>query len=452
MTADTTRLALDVGSASYGVVHTGTAKPTGARAAADAPAQPPRMIISFFGHDAGESTIIKRASAFQANGAQVIGFMFKRNRPGQTRMPSWENIDLGVTQDLNYAARLPKLVMGLAHILRRSSLLRRSDVIYARNIDMLALAVFAKWLSGTQAIIAYEALDIYRVFVGNRAVNRLFRWAERRLLASSSLLVVSSPEYVSRYFGPVQSYSGPWHLLENKISAQQVAAEFLERPPDPSSGPPWVIGMFGVLKCARSIEILRRLAESLPERVEVHFRGIPAKSVPSSLLDRVTQQHSNIFYWGPYRSPQDLRDIYAKVHFTWAADFLDPANNSAICLPNRIYEGGLFGSVALAAAETATGRFIEKEKLGWTLTEPLEDAVISFFRNLDASEYTLQKAQVLSARRSIFVDESDTKALLDRITDLRAGGGTVRQVQEPDQSKGCVNTSSGGRGKCASHP
>ncbi|MEO1538726.1 MAG: hypothetical protein AAFR73_13490, partial [Pseudomonadota bacterium] len=66
--------------------------------------------IAFFGHDACESTVIKRAHAFEKNGAGVLAVMFRRERKaGQRRVPC-PLIDLGETVDRNYASRLPKLL------------------------------------------------------------------------------------------------------------------------------------------------------------------------------------------------------------------------------------------------------------------------------------------------------------------------------------------------------
>ncbi|NJM33517.1 MAG: hypothetical protein HC850_01130 [Rhodomicrobium sp.] len=71
----------------------------------EAPAVPRR--IAFFGHDAIESTVIKRARMFQTHGSKVVGFMFRRERTGRSRPADWDNIDLGVTVDRNYLARCP---------------------------------------------------------------------------------------------------------------------------------------------------------------------------------------------------------------------------------------------------------------------------------------------------------------------------------------------------------
>lgn len=372
--------------------------------------------IAFFGHDSAESTVIKRARAFAANGARVTGFMFHREREGRSWAPDWPNIDLGTTVDRNYIVRLPKLLLGVARAVRQRALLRRSDVIYARNLDMLLIAVLAKWLSGAKAPVAYEVLDVRRVFLGDRLVSRLFRWAERRLMRASRLLVVSAPDYITDYFQPLQGFDGRWFLLENKLAASAFPADAPPPRADLPPGPPWVIGMFGVLRCTRSMDILYHLAERLGDKVVIYLRGIPSETdIPTESLRAAARRYPNVIFDGAYSNPRDLPEIYGRIHLIWASDFLDPGGNSEWCLTNRLYEGGLMGAVMLGARDNATGAMIEREKLGFTLAEPLAGEAVRFIEALTPEAFLAARASVRRASRTLFVDETDTRNLIGEL-------------------------------------
>jgi succinoglycan biosynthesis protein ExoL len=396
----------------------------GAAAGSLAPAAQPRQTIAFFAHDSLESTVIKRTRSFQAHGAHVVGFMFRREREGRQSAPEWENIDLGATVDRNYLARLPRLLLGIVKAASHARLLRRCDAIYARNIDMLLVAVLTKALTGAKAPVVYEVLDVRRIFLGAGLASRFFRWAERGLMRSARLLVVSAPDYISEYFEPAHGFRGRWFLLENKLPKQAVLSGALQpRPPRPP-GPPWVIGMFGVLKCARSFDILCRLAERLGDSVSIYLRGTLSETdISPDMMRDACRRHPNVIYDGPYSNPKDLPDIYGRVHFIWAADFLDPGGNSEWCLANRLYEGGLMGAVMLAGRGNATGRMVEREGLGFTLAEPLEEEAASFLRKLTPEDYLAARARVKAAERSLFVDETDTARLMEIMRDLGPRGG-----------------------------
>lgn len=380
----------------------------------------PTPSIAFFGHDAGESTVIKRATAFQACGARVVGFMFRRERAAPQRPLPFENVDLGVTADRNYARRVPKLLAGVARTLKRRDLLETCNVFYARNLDMLLVAEAARRLGHVDAALVYECLDVRRVFLGNGSISKAFRWSERKLLGASDLLVVSAPDYLTRYFGPVQGYVGPTYLLENKPLPHMLPARperlRCEAPPRL----PWVIGWFGVLRCTRTLDILCGLARALPKRVQVYIRGIPSETdIPLAQLDAVCRRLPNVVYDGPYANPDDLPDIYGRVHFVWASDFQDAGGNSDWCLTNRLYEGGLCGTVMLSARDNATGRFVERHRLGFALPDPLDETLPAFLQGLDAEAYLRARSRARSAPMSLFVDGHDTARLVHLMRTLR---------------------------------
>ncbi len=376
----------------------------------------PTPTIAVFAHDAGESTVVKRVMSFQACGAHVIGFMFRRERRGNDRSPGWENVDFGSTVDRNYLARLPKLIIAIVRMIGRRCDIRRCAFIYARNIDMLTVALAAKWLSGTSAPVAYEVLDVQRVFTDKGLVGAIFRWAERVLLRRCDLLVVSSPMFITKYFEPIQAYTGSWYLLENIISEFQIPVAGQSLRPNRKAGPPWIIGWFGTLRCARSLKILSDLAEAFPDKVVVHIRGRPSEEdISEERLFAATTGRANFRYFGPYRSPEDLGDIYGEVHFTWSIDLLDAGTNSDWLLPNRLYEGGLYNSVAIARSGTATGEMVMREKLGEIIQDPLYESLAAFISGLTIERYEALAERSRQASRSIFIDANDTRTLFHEL-------------------------------------
>ena len=378
--------------------------------------------IAFFAHDSGESVVIKRAKAFQACGATVTGFMFHRVRDKARPAPVWHNIPLGTTVDRNYLARLPKLCSGLWTVLRHRRELAACAVINARNFDMMAIATTAKWLTRSRARLVYEVLDIQRAFVGTSAVNALFRWCERRLLAACNMLVVSSPMFMTRYFEAQQGYTGAWYLLENKVAASQLTEEqkAASSVSSPAPGPPWIIGWFGTLRCTRSLDILSRLAASHPDKVAVHIRGTLSEAdISKEVMQATTEGRENFRYFGPYESPRDLPEIYGKIHFTWAIDFLDANSNSDWLLPNRLYEGGLYNAIPIARAGTATGDKIVRHGLGVTLAEPIDETLAAWILSMDAMQFDALHEAARQAPRSLFVDETDVASLLETVAGAR---------------------------------
>lgn len=382
--------------------------------------------IVFFGHDWTESTIIKRVDAFQQNGAHVTGFMFRRLHDKIALAPNWTNVALGATRDGRYLRRVGQLFAALPTVFRNRALLRNADVIYARNTDMLACAALGKLLTGARAPLVYEALDVQPIYTGTGAVSRVMRFLERRLMSASRLLVVSSPTFMSRYFTPVQGYGGAWHLLENKVMMKNPAGSVtLPARSGSRRRGRWTIGWFGVIRCQRSLAILERVAAHLGDRVEIHIRGLPSVThgITSERLRRVANRRSNIKYLGPYTAPRDLSSIYGAVDLVWAVDFSAAGSNSDWLIPNRLYEGGLYGVPALARKDTATGDIVTRDQSGWCLDEPLEESLSALIERLDEEAYGEASRRLRDADRSTFVDIFDTRDLVVRLQQISSPGG-----------------------------
>ena len=388
--------------------------------------------IAFFGHDANESTVLKRAAAFVAQGCSVVGFMFRRDRSGLKPGAIFRNVELGSTRDRSYIHRLPRLTLGIWRAARSRGTLRLADVIYARNIDMLAVALAAKVLTGSRALVAYEVLDIQRPFLRQDVVGTIFRVAERVMLRRCALLVVSSPDFVDHYFAPVQGRRTGWFLLENKVPPSALNDRATARKP---SGPPWVIGWYGTLRCRRSLSALCSLADTLADLVEIRLGGRPSlEDLTVAEIEHAIGRRPGMRYIGAYASPADLDAIYGPVHFTWCVDYIDAGSNSDWLIPNRIYEGGLLGTVALARRGTATGRLVEGRGYGFAFDEPLEAAVAAFLRDLEPRAYDRARSRLLQVPPDAFVDHQDSGdliALLKRLRQTgRAGalGGAVEEA------------------------
>jgi succinoglycan biosynthesis protein ExoL len=380
------------------------------------------LSLAYFGHDARETAIQKRILSFLMNGCRVTAFTFSRRHQAERSSVPFDNVPLGTTVDRNYLKRLVPLARGLIAALRHARRLRKTDIIQARNMDMFALAMVAKLLSGSKARLVYEVLDVQRILVGRGWVPALARAVERRLLKAADLLVVSSPDFITEYFDPVQQYRGPWHLLENKIPGSHILAapQAYVRPTTLAiEAPPWVIGWFGVLRCRRSLDILAAIADELGPKVRVYIRGrLSREDITDAEFARIIEERPNMVFEGPYSSPEDLARIYGKVHFSWSVDYIDAGANSDWLLPNRLYEGGYFGAIALGRDGTATARMVADHGLGKKFAEPLAKSICDFLQNLDTATYVKLRTAVMAMSPTCFVDELDTRIYLERLAVL----------------------------------
>ncbi len=376
--------------------------------------------IAFFAHERGDARVMKRIAAFQDQGRQVLGFTFHRERDKKDVPPTWKNIHLGTTYNRRYLQRLWTFAKCIGVLWSHRARLGDCGVIYVVNTDNAVLALLGRFFAGRRIPLVLELADIQPVMTGGGAVSRILRSVERAVLKRSAMLVTTSPGFVREYFLPVQGYNGEIFLLENKVyPSGGLPAAVAPVEGSSSGGKPWVVGCFGALRCGRSMELMHSLASRLGGRVRFVLRGYPAGTIADD-FDGLLGDLPNFQFGGSYFYPDELPEMYGEVDFNWAFDMSDPNGNSAWLLPNRIYEGGLFAVPVLGAKETETGRWIERQDLGWTFAEPLEETLAAFFESLEPSEWKRVKHRCASHPRGEFTGESDYAALVERMAGMES--------------------------------
>ena len=369
--------------------------------------------IAYFVHDLTDPAVQRRVRMLGAGGAAVTPIGFRRGPQPVSTVEGVSAIEIGQTADGMLARRALTVIGALA---KRRDLARYvvgSDAIIARNLEMLVLAAEARKRYAPRAKLVYECLDIHRMLLATRADAALLRVFESRLWRQVDLLITSSPGFVRNYFTP-RGFTAPIRLVENKVlvlgdgCAHTVA-------PKRRSRPPWRIGWFGMIRCRKSLEILSSVARELEGAVEVVIRGRPSSAVFPD-FDGAIAGKPHVNYLGPYRNPADLREIYGDVHFVWAVDYYESGQNSAWLLPNRIYEGTLYGTVPIGLAQVETGGWLKEHAVGVVATEPLQAWLIDFFRRLDEGDYTkLAKAVEALPHKALVADREDCRELVEAV-------------------------------------
>lgn len=336
--------------------------------------------VAFFGHDVADAAVRRRARSFQDDGFQVTGFMMRRREP---LAQEWDNVDLGQTRDGAFLQRIRQVFRGARIAADSGERLRSADVIYARNLDMLACAFLAKSHAGLKTPVIYECLDIHRLLCRPDIIGKALRALEGWLLKRSAALVVSSPAYLTQHFEKHYPRPAQVHLIENRLSGQ---ANYGPRQADGKVLLPGHIrlGWVGNLRCRRSLGLLCAIADRFGDQVEVRLHGVPALSEIPDFESQVAAR-SNMSFHGRYKSPEDLPGIYAGLDIVWSGDFMEAGLNSTWLLPNRIYEGGYYCVPPIAPAETETARWVARHDCGFILPEPLEGSLPELIASLLAS-------------------------------------------------------------------
>jgi succinoglycan biosynthesis protein ExoL len=374
------------------------------------------MKICYFVHDINHPDLPRRVAMLRQGGAAVTMLGFRRG-PAPASDPTQTIIDLGRTIDGRFGQRVLSVARTLPLLKRWAGEIASSQVIMARNLEMLFLAAQARKRYAPHATLVYECLDIHRLMLSRGVAGILLRQLEQHLLKQSQGLMVSSPGFIREYFEKTHRSLPPVFLVENKV----VSADPI---PDPDGltrpeGPPWRIGWFGAIRCRRSLEILTHAVRSAPGLVEVIIAGKPARTVFGD-TDASFRGIPGLSFLGPFKDEAALSSLFAASHFAWAADFYETGGNSDWLLPNRVYRAILYGAVPIAMARVETGHWLEAHRAGIRLEEPADDAVVDIFRSMTLQRYADAKSALKRVPKQDLVTEPEESRRL--VEDLRRLG------------------------------
>lgn len=392
--------------------------------------------LAYFAGDATNPTVRLRIGSFMRNDVDVIGFTFRRDKFHNDFVPFWRNVELGHTKDRNYRQRLGAILSALGTIWRNREQLREVEVLYARLFDAAFLAMLARYLLRLDAKLVYEIEDVQGIFFRKSIAARVLRFLERRVLAAADLVVLPSPGFSEGYLRPIQGYDKPYFLLENRIQLDEIP---------PADAPPsaraekwreetdrWVIGWFGTLRCPKSMQLLSEIAERLGDKVLIYTRGYPTETGLDAYME-IVNRHPNWIYEGPYTMPDDLEDLYGRVHFVWCIDFHDENGNSELLLACRMYHGGYFGAVPIVATQSQMARHLAPHDIGHAVSAPYVDDVCALIQDMTPERYLAEREVILERRDELFLEDgSGTKALLWRIAGNNGAPSQASRQSNPE--------------------
>jgi len=386
--------------------------------------------ILYFVHDLADPAVRRRVLMLQAGGARVTLAGFRRDDNALAAIHGVEPIELGRTRDAQFAQRVTAVAKSALQLRRLLRSVEKPDVIIGRNLEMLAVANRAKSIFGGDMPVVYECLDIHRLLLRKDVFGGALRGVERHFGADAALLLTSSPAFVEHYFRSRSGLDLPIVLLENKVLALEgIGAEVVAAPRVPAIGEPWKIGWFGALRCRKSLEMLAEFSRRMEGRFEIVLRGRPAYSEFSD-FDGFVRDAPFMRFGGPYKNPEDLATIYGEVQFSWAIDFFEEGLNSSWLLPNRLYEGGLHGTVPVAVDGTETARFLTNRKIGLTLREADAAHLTALLGDMTEERYLgLFDALAAQDRRQWMTDRADCQALVQRLASLNRPSGQTADLR-----------------------
>lgn len=368
------------------------------------------MKIAFLLPVVSQARYHKRVGALERLGVQSNILAFERDYyPGESWAAGYRS--LGRLQHRSYWKRLLPIVRALPVV---RSAAKSSDAIYAFGLDTLLLGWLASRALDKHVKVIYEVGDIQDIFIENGWVSKGMRWLERCLVRRANLLVVTSKAYLTEYYQGIQGLTDfRYQVIENKLDADVL--------PKPQSTTLWErmvgtlrIGYFGVIRCRRSWEILKKAVERGEGRIRLYLRGI---LFGLEDLEEEIETMSYVDYDGPYVVPNDLPTMYGQVDMVWAAY---PYGGNGIgnwrwARTNRFYEACFFGRPMFAQAGTQDGGVVETLGLGTCLDFGNVGRSVERIIRVGETELARWKRNISDLPEDIYIYTSEHEQLFEAI-------------------------------------
>jgi succinoglycan biosynthesis protein ExoL len=352
----------------------------------------------------------RRAKMLLAKGYEVVVYTFKRGLYEKNTFPEGvEVIELGYVKLGNFLLRIPKIIKAALKIRVSERKQSIKSVFYAFSLDMAIIGLFSKSFS---PFFVYEVGDIRNPLPHKSLFSKTISMIEKHVLNKCSALVITSPCFLNEYFVRLlPNIESKTVVLENKLSRD--VANNNKRPVKPLDvEKPIKIGFVGLFRYRDSLVTIMEAVAKKRINYELHFFGDgPERAV----IEEYFLKYHNIFNHGPFRSIEDLADIYKTIHISYAV-YNALEHNVRMALPNKLYEAIYFGVPIVVADKTYLSEVVRSFNLGYVLDTQHKCCVEGWLEKINMTEISKLSKHLLTIDSKVMVESyDDINSVLEKI-------------------------------------
>lgn len=294
---------------------------------------------------------------------------FKRDYFSKNTLPQdIEYEDLGFIEHGNYWKRIPILFSAIKKI---NKLTNADSILYLFSVDMLLIL---NLFGVPSKKIIYEVGDI-RIINGFFA--SLFDFLYKKCLKKCSEIVVTSEGFIKylsdRYDLPREKFTVYPNKIENKI-----LGKIGERPTFRNlNSNNFILGIVGLFRYRNIISLLKYHEEHQPQ-FKIHLYG------NGPLLNEIKNyiDGNNVFYFGEFKYPDDLKEIYHQIDISYV--MYDVNNlNVRLALPNKLYESIYYKCPMIVSEGTYLAEKVSNLNVGFSWNQSKIESLVKYLNNED---------------------------------------------------------------------
>jgi glycosyltransferase involved in cell wall biosynthesis len=252
----------------------------------------------------------------------------------------------------------------------------------------------------------YYIYEIADILYGYKKFNSL-RWflkaIDKVLIKKSFLTVLTSTGFGNFLF----NNNWPSNII---IQPNKLNSIFLEKRRPTSKKITINKLVFSYIGAFRYPNTIFRFAKIIGEKYpqhEFHFYG---DSILTPAVVELSNEFTNIKYFGPFKNPDDLTSIYENIDFVVASYDIQSLNEK-IAEPNKLYEALYFKKPIIVSNNTFLSERVSELGCGISIDASNDVSIISFIDSLSAEKIEEIKANIKKVNIDEIIDDNSAKII-----------------------------------------
>lgn len=357
----------------------------------------PQSKIIFILSSVSQPRCIKRIKSFIMKGYDVEIYGFDRGKYSQNATIDGKRINIvGTKKDgSGYFEKLIQTFKAISKIIRHHK--SPHNVFYVFGIYQ---AIFMTFFDKKYI---YEISDILYGYSKFDKLRSLFKKIDQFLIKKSTLTVFTSAGFTHFFFT-----EKPANIIiqPNKInpSFRNNIRPSLCTPQDSKRLTYSYVGAF------RSPNTIFRFAQIIGEYYPNHYFNFYGESALSNEAINIADKYSNVSFFGSYKNPDDLFDIYNSIHLVIAC--YDTSDlNERILEPNKLYEALYFKKPIVVSKNTYLADRVKHFGCGFAIDASSDQSIIAFIESLSIEKIKEVEENILKVSLDEIIDDNAVKII-----------------------------------------
>lgn len=242
----------------------------------------------------------------------------------------------------------------------------------------------------------YEISDLIYGYFNSAFLRVLFKYVDKIIIRNSKLTVLTSAGFQRYFYGKNGKKS---NVL---VQANMLDETFnkVKRSVNLSSSDEIRFSFIGFLRYPNTIF---RFAEIIGKYYPHHSFYFYGDSIFREKATELANRFKNIHYYGKFRNPEDLAEIYANIDVVVAC-YDTTTFNEKVAEPNKLYESLFFCKPIIVSKNTFLSERVSELDCGYSIDASLDDNIVKFINSIDKKKIRDISNHIYRMNNDFFID------------------------------------------------